>query len=396
MIKRLIFHKVNKRQLAILTLGTLIGFLFLLSVVHYFGEVQKLTAGKESISSNLVIAQKRVTKYAAFDSDFNLFTNAELQKLREHPAIKKMEPVVNNQFYVSLAMREDGLPYFRTDIFIQSVNNDLLDVRLDDWQWSEDSDLIPMIMPRDFMLMLNQFAASYKIPQVSEEIAKTLNFTLEIRGIGKKTSSNARIVGFSNQINAVLVPMDFMTYGNVNYAAVDSIPVSQLVLQLDERKYGDFEALIEELNLEIKENELYVVQIQAVLFAVLGALFLVGLVIIGLCGLLILQFSMLLLSESNYEVQTLLRLGYDAKSIAKLFMHYFLKRFALLLLLTIPLFMLLKWRVNSTLAERGLPVSDPLHFEPYTVFGLLLIFLVSGSITYLNYQSVKKRMMATM
>lgn len=396
MIKRLIFQKVNKRQLAILSLGTLIGFLFLVSVVHYFGEVQKLTAGKESISSNLVIAQKRVTKYAAFDSDFNLFTNMELEKLREHPAIKKMEPVVNNQFYVSLAMREDGLPYFRTDIFIQSVNNDLLDVRLDDWRWSEDSELIPMIMPRDFMLMLNQFAASYKIPQVSEEIAKTLNFTLEIRGNGKKTSSNARIVGFSNQINSVLVPMDFMAYGNAHYATTDSIPVSQLVLQLDERKYGDFEALIEEMNLEIKENELYVVQIQAVLFAVLGALFLVGLVIIGLCGLLILQFSMLLLSESNYEVQTLLRLGYDAKSIAKLFMYYFLKRFAALLFLTIPIFMLLKWRVNLTLAERGLPVSEPLHFEPYTVFGLLLIVLVSGLITYLNYQSVKKRMMATM
>ena len=200
MIKKLIFQKVNKLQLVILTLGAFIGFLFLLSVAHYLGEINNLTSGKESLASNIVVAQKKVTKYSAFDETSTLFESKDLELLKKHPSIKKMEPVVNNQFYVSLAMREDGLPYFRTDIFIQAVSNDLLDVRTDEWTWNENSEIVPLIMPRDFMLMLNQFAASYKIPQVSEDIAKTLNFTLEIRGKGQKKSAKNSECVFGTKI----------------------------------------------------------------------------------------------------------------------------------------------------------------------------------------------------
>jgi hypothetical protein len=387
MLKNLIFRKVNRAQLGILSLGAFVGFLFLLSVVHYLGEIMNLTNGQETLGSNLVVAQKKVTKYSAFDETSTLFETEELDRLRAHPAIKKMEPVVNNQFYVSLAMREEGLPYFSTDIFIQAVSNDLLDVQAEDWTWDENAALVPLIMPRDFMLMLNQFAASYKIPQVSEDIAKTLNFTLEIRGKGQKKSVRARIVGFSNQMNSVLVPMSFMDYGNSQYAAQEQMPVSQLVIQMDERNYAGFEKIMEELNLEIKENELLVVKIQGMLYVVLGALFFIALIIIGLCGLLILQFSMLLLSESAYEIQTLLRLGYHPKQLSRLFFMYFLKRFAWIILLTLPAFFLMKYGIDQAMMQYGLVVS------PWpSVLGIALLLALGFGITFGNYLAVTKKM----
>jgi ABC-type antimicrobial peptide transport system permease subunit len=391
-IKQLVFRKVNKLQLRIVTLGAVVGFLFVFVVIHYFGEINNLTKGQESLGANLVVAQKKVTKYSSFNETSNLFTADELSILQKHKAIKRLEPVINNQFYVSLAMREEGLPYFRTDIFIQSVSNDLLDVDINDWKWNENTKFVPLIMPRDFMLMLNQFAASYKIPQVSEDIAKTLNFTLSIRGKGQNQSVNARIVGFSNQMNAVLVPEQFMSYGNTKFASSDSIPVSQLVLQLDEKQFSDFEQVAEELNLEIKENELLLVKIQGMLYAVLSALLFVALLIVLLCGMLILQFSMLLISDSAYEIQTLLRLGYYPKQIARLFFKYFLMRFLLIILFTIPVFFIVKFFINKSMIQYGLLVSEPLSLELSTLLGFCSITFLALLITVLNYVTVLTKM----
>ncbi len=382
----MLFHKLDKWQLMIVTLGALVGFLFLLTVVHYFGTIKNLASGGESLGANLVIAQKKVTKYAAFDSENAAFSEDDLQQLENHKGVLKVAPVVNNQFYVALSMREEGLPYFSTDIFIQSVADDMMDVQLDNWNWTETSEFVPMVMPRDFMLMLNQFAASYKIPQVSEEIAKTLNFKVEVRGKGKKTSYDARIIGFSNQMNSVLVPMRFMDYCNNEFADQAVAAPSQLVLQLDQKNYGDFENLMEELNLEIKENELLVVKIQGMLYVVLSVLFVIALIIVVLCGMLIAQFSMLLISESAYELQTLLRIGYHPKQIAKHFYHFFFRKLFWVVLMVFLLFLVLKFGLDKNLKDHGLVVD----FWPSWI-GVLLVILLAWTIVLWNFKRVLSR-----
>ncbi len=382
----MLFHKLDKWQLMIVTLGALVGFLFLLTVVHYFGTIRNLASGADSMGANLVIAQKKVSKYAAFDSNNSAFSPEDLDLLNGHAAVQKVAPVVNNQFYVALSMQEEGLPYFSTDIFIQSVADDMMDVQLDDWLWNEKSERVPMVMPRDFMLMLNQFAASYNIPQVSEEIAKTLNFTLEIRGKGSKQNYKASIIGFSNQMNSVLVPMSFMEYGNRVFADEKKAAPTLLVLQLDQRNYGDFEILMEELNLEIKENELLVVRIQGMLYVVLSVLFVIALIIVVLCGMLIAQFSMLLISESAYELQTLLRIGYHPKQIAKHFYHFFFRKIFWVVLMVFLLFLVLKFGLDKNLKDHGVVVD----FWPSWI-GVLLVVLLAWTIVLWNFKRVLSR-----
>jgi hypothetical protein len=392
MIHHLIFYKVNKLQLFILSFGAWVGFLFLSSTIYYFGEIKILTQGHETLAKNLVIAQKKVTKYSSFNENATIFSSAELEALKKHPAVLRMEPVINNQFSVSLSMREEGLPFFRTDIYIQAVSNDLLDVKIREWKWEVGAEFVPLIMPRDFMLMLNQFAASYKIPQVSEDIAKTLNFNLELRGNGQKMDFRAKIVGFSNQMNAVLVPMSFMNFGNSEFAQQKPDQISQLVLQFNEKKYGDFERVMDEMNLEIKENELLLIKIQGILFAVLSALFLVSIIIVGLCALLILQFSMLLLSESAYEINTLLLLGYHPNQLARKFLVFFAKRLTIVLILVIPGFIAIKVFVNDTMKQYGLLVSEPWQIGWSSIVGLSSLILISLGIIMFNHRSVLKQM----
>lgn len=95
------------------------------------------------------------------------------------------------------------------------------------------------------------------------------------------------------------------------------------------------------------------------------------------------QFSMLLVSESAYEVQTLLRIGYHPKQIASHFYHFFLRRFALVLLLVLALFAALKYAIDKVLMNFGLLVE----FWP-SWLGLIIIILLAWGIVLWNYKRI--------
>lgn len=102
---------------------------------------------------------------------------------------------------------------------------------------------------------------------------------------------------------------------------------------------------------------------------------------------MILQFSMLLISESAYEIQTLLRMGYHPRKLASLFFSYFLKLFIILIGISIPLFLLIKMSVDASMIQYGFMVSS----WP-SIFGIVLIFVLGMGITYWNYRAVFRKM----
>jgi ABC-type antimicrobial peptide transport system permease subunit len=281
-------------------------------------------------------------------------------------------------------MREEGLPYFSTDIFLQSVSTEMLDLSSISWSWNEEDEFIPLVMPRDFMLMLNQFASSYKIPQISEEIAQTLNFKLKLKSRGNSKEFNAKIIGFSNQMNSVLVPVEFMNYGNENFSSQQELPISQLVLKMKESEYGDFEQLVDELNIDIKANELFVVKIQGILYVVLTILVFIAILILVLCGLMIWQFSLLLMSQSAYEIQTLLRIGYHPTLMSRIFLRYYLRFFSLVLLMAFLLGFVGKLYLDQQLMNFGFEVGSTPN-----LWSFLVSVFVASIIVWLNLKSVR-------
>jgi len=93
-----------------------------------------------------------------------------------------VKPVVSNNFDVYFETKDDKLPMkFGTDVFIQTVDPAFLDVKSKDWKWQEGDESLPIIMPRDFIVMLNTFASAQGIPQVSEDLSKKIWFKISIR-----------------------------------------------------------------------------------------------------------------------------------------------------------------------------------------------------------------------
>jgi hypothetical protein len=70
---------------------------------------------------------------------------------------------------VEIPFNDPYVPTFKSDVFIQAVSKDFLDLKSDKWHWKEGERFVPMIMPRDFLVMLNTFMNASGIPQISDD-----------------------------------------------------------------------------------------------------------------------------------------------------------------------------------------------------------------------------------
>lgn len=386
MLRQLLFRYQNKKQLLLAIIGAFIGFVFLLTSLHYFLKINALGNGSELFSSNLMVVQKKVSKFSTLGLNSNVFSASDIQDIKSLPFITKAAPIENNRFKISLGMRQEGLPYFRTDIFVQSVEADLLDVKDKAWTWKQSSTYVPLVMPRDFMVMLNQFAASYHIPQVSEDLARTITFRIDVDGQGKKEGFDAHIIGFSNQISAVLVPKEFMDYANTTYGDLNTpAVVSQLMITVKNGNFGALEKLIEDKNLELKKSEMTITKVKSLLATVISIILATGLLIILLSALVIFQYSQLLLSKSDHEISILLRLGYHPNELASKFFAYFIRLFGTLYLCSVAAFFGLKFMLDHLLETAGFPINT---YPSLTA--LLILFFCSVAIVLCNYLLLRK------
>lgn len=385
MLKEIFFKHQHKKQLLIAILGSFIGFVFLLTSVHYYIKSKQLGEGKEILGSNLLILQKKISKFNTLGLNSNTFSQKEIKEIKSLPFITKADPILNNKFGVSLGMREEGLPYFRTDIYVQSVSSDLMDIQVDNWHWDKSKKKIPLVMPRDFMVMLNQFAASYHIPQVSEDLAKTFNFRLDISGNNEKEGFDAQIIGFSNQISAILVPIEFMDYANKLYGDTSEAVVSQMMISVKTGSFGQLQEVMDDKNLDVKKSEMMITKVKSILSAVLGVLLIIGILIVLLSALVVFQYSQLLISKADYEINVLLRLGYHPKALAKSFLTYFTKIFGGLFIASCLGFIGLKFVLDHFAEQSGFSING---FPSITAFLILLLTVIS--IIAINYMQVKQ------
>ena len=79
------------------------------------------------------------------------------------------------------ASGNDEIPFY-TDLFFESVPDEFIDVKSNDWKWNGNSQFIPMIVPNIFLDMYNfGFAASQNLPQLSQQLVMNLPLNITIK-----------------------------------------------------------------------------------------------------------------------------------------------------------------------------------------------------------------------
>lgn len=393
MLSRILFRNSGTFQFIFATLGALVGLTSLCLSFQLMLDIQSFHSGEEELfGPNQIVIQKKVTKFSTIGMNNTDFTDEDLEELRSKDFITDVAPFKAVDFQVAISdVPGDGLPEFYADAFFNSIPDRFMDVKTD-WEWNEDSEYIPIVLPRSFVMIMNYgIAQSQGFNQVSEELLMAARLNIHLKGEKNRDVKMGRVVGFSQKITSILVPESFLDYANANYGSGNNLPPNRIFIEIKDDSYGELEDLMEDMNLDIAKSAIDVVKIKTIIGVVIG-IFGVASVLITLLSLMgFVQYSQLALSKASYEIKTLLRIGYSVQLIVKTFITRLSVIFGFITVASIAIMLIVKLLgVNIWLEKNGI------HLEESSTLPALLLavgcFLLFVGANYFNVRKTVRNL----
>lgn len=115
------------------------------------------------------------------------------------------------------------------------------------WGYTPGDKTVPVIISKDYLSLYNfGFAGTVGMPQFSEQTISAVPLVLHIRPDNGKPDFEvtANIAGFSNRLNTILVPQEFMDWSNAEFSTHAGTPdPSRLIIDVSspgDVKINDF------------------------------------------------------------------------------------------------------------------------------------------------------------
>ena len=382
MLRKLLFQHQDKRQLIIAVVGAFLGMTFLITSIHYLIKVNDFGKGAEILGPNTVIVQKKVSSFNTLNLAKTDFSLSEIEEMKKKPFILDVQPVESNNFNIPIETADPSVPRFRGDIFIQTLDPDILDVKSKEFRWKQGDTLVPILMPRDLLVMMNMFMVSKGMPQISDELAKDIHFKFCMKTDTVKEYISCRIIGFSNDVPSVLVPQNFMNWANNRFAPDAEQKISQIIISGKENEFGLVEQMLQERHLESKNAQVAIGRLKSTVGTLILVVLGISIIAVFLSGLVLIQYLQLLLSKNLYEVRTLMRLGHHPNSLVTNFFVYFSKVFGIIGILSLASFIGFKLFLDSLLKEGGLYIDTSLSLM--SILALVLAYCLFALASFLS------------
>ena len=389
-MRQLFFKYQNKKQLTLALVGTFLGLFFLFTSLHFLHKIYTYGENSEMLSKNTIVIQKKVTSGPLLGLNNPEFSDEQIDEVRSMEFVESCDPIRSNTFDVVLSIDDPLIPAFNSNIYVQSVHEDYLDVKTDHWGWDEGSKTLPIIMPRDFLMMMNNFLSASNIPQLSDDLVLDLKIDLNIGPINYRETIHARIVGFTNELSSILVPEYFLNWANQKYGEKEKKVISQLVVKSKDGQFGILENYLEENEFESKKSQLLIAKLKSTLGVLLTIISAISLLAVFLSMLVLIQYLQLIMTKNDYEIRTLLRLGHSPNQLIKVFLRYFMSLFSVVVVLSLLLFIPAKYYLQQIFISNGISLDSSLSI--YLFLLVIFVFIVFALSIWL---STKKRIYKT-
>ncbi len=382
MLNKLLFKNQDKKQLVVAMIGAFLGIAFLIISIHYLIKVNQFGEGSEILGPNTVIVQKKVSNSNTLGLARTDFSKSEIEKIKAKPFIDDVKPVISNNFNVSFETADPVVPRFRSDVFIQTVDPEFLDVKIPSWEWKEGDEFVPLIMPRDFVVMLNTFMSANDIKQISDDVVMSIKCKFTLSNEDDKEWVDCRIVGFTNEVSAMLVPESFMDYGNKKYSDGSDQKITQIMIQGKEGKFGEVEQLLNNRGLESKNAQVVVGRLKSIVGTLVFIVLCISIIAVFVSGLVLIQFMQLLMTRNAIEVRTLMRIGYHPNKIIRKFFIYFIKVFGVVAIMGTIAFFITKYFLDDTFISGGIYIDTDLSL--WSFMALLIAYVIFSLASYFS------------
>lgn len=378
LIWKLLRKHISVFELAVFFVANLIGMAVILAGIQIYSDLSPMLTGEKSLIGNDYMIISRPIERVGGETP--KISAEEIEALRGEAFVENLGIFASSKFRVDGGIEFKG-KQLSTMMFFESVPNEFIDVDSKEWNYEEGDNIVPIILPRNYLNLYNfGFSQTQGLPNITEEMIKRVEISLRIMGNGHTDYYSGYVVGFSDRLNTILVPMSFMTWANDYYAEDYSGDATRLILEVQNPSAPEVVEYMAEHNFvaEDKPSEsnkaLFLLQVCVAVIVCIGAVF-------SLLSIIILTLSIYLLLQKNVtKLENLVLIGYKPSYVA---MPYILMTMILNVSIYLISIVLVSYGQGMYMGYIGKLFGVTLEASPATaiVAGLML----TAAITLFNF-----------
>lgn len=381
-IHKILLRTQKPSQLWMALLGCLIGFyLMMASIQNYINIQQIFDNPDQAIGSQYLVINKKVSLLNSLSIKKSVFSASDISEIKNLPSVEKLSAFVPNQFeaqaYLQLSSQASNEVELKTDLFLESVQDSFIDAQSADWKWKENDNEVPVILPSDFINLYNfTYAPARGFPQISKGTTSLFGFKILIGPSGNQIAYKGKIIGFSDRITSMLVPMSFMEFANRHYSNFKepTYDIFRLIIKVHPSELGNFNQYLLENGLETNNELLKSAKLSSLLQLTLLLVFLLGMLMIANAFSGFILYIQLTIARSEYELETLLRLGYSHRKLIKAYAVGILLLLLLINIATFGLVFVTQKKLAIYIQRFGFDITQQVH--KYVVMSGLIVILI--------------------
>ena len=340
---------------------------------------KEVLSDNDAFSNNYLVINKSVGYLNTLGLTSTSFKQAEIDEIKDGKIVKDAVPFTANQFDVAI---RKGAPFnFYSELFIEGVPRNFIDNVPNEFRWKEGDEEVPVILSNELYNLLSFGYSPTKsgFPQVPKSALMSTDFDLELRGPEGEVKLKTRIVGFSDRVNSVLAPVEFITWANKRIGRGTQNDFSRVLLEVEDASDPKLQEYLESKGYVANKDKLLAGSGKTKIKLFLWLLTFIGALIVLLTLNSLVMNIQLLISKAKAELKMLFSLGYRLKT---LFAYMFLG-FAVIQLL--PLFIVygvlpllnssIQEGLNEFMPNLQIQLFSEVLFLPSLVFSLSVLVM---------------------
>ena len=233
-IWKLLRQHISKSQLIGFAIANLIGLTIVLLAVQFYRDVRPVFNDEESfIRKDYLIITRAVTGAGAMMGNNGEFSDDDISDLEQQPWCRQVGRFLNSDFGIDAKLGVGSGHAMHTQFFFEAIPDEFIDIDPEQWGFSPTRPDVPVIISRDYLSLYNfGFAATQGMPRISEGQAEMIPLEFTFTGNGQRETMPGRLVGFSNRLNTVIVPEEFMEWANQRYGSGIALQPQRLIVEV--------------------------------------------------------------------------------------------------------------------------------------------------------------------
>jgi len=379
MLIKLLLKKSGGMQLFGAILGTVIGmFLLLITLQFYFDADKLISDNKDLINPEFMVLYKSVSLLNTIGTKKAVFGKSEIEHIREQSFVKKASPFLSNKFRVFIIVKI-GNSELTSGLFFEAIPDDYIDFddkNREKWNWNPNKPELPIIIPRNYINLYNfGFAPGQGLAQIPEDALQLVPIKVRLSGNRLSRMIDARIVGFSDRINSIMVPYSFLKWANKVYGYQKKETYSRVIVVTDDPSNPEILKFLKKNGYKTLKDKLKKSRITTILKIVLFVVGGISVLIIFLSFFIFILSFRLLISKSFERIKILIHIGYHYMNISKLYIMYFFSIIIVVDIITLLLLVFIKSKLNDYILPLGFNIYPDVYTEVYFTGITLSVFI---------------------